>query len=153
MESSINYISRSRVTAVSAPLTGDRLHVLPISAYVLRQNDEAIRVAVEFRLETPAALRASSLPLESRDTIISTRSIFRARVRANIPATKGPVDLTRTDRKRPDGLTLIPWLRCNVVIWSYCCPYAGRFLWSGACNHSRMVLRNIQLSGRRKMPI
>ena len=36
--------------------------------------------------------------------------------RANIPATKEPNGLLRTDGKRPDGLTLLPWRegRCLV---------------------------------------
>src|SRR5271157_4347493 len=35
--------------------------------------------------------------------------VYRALQRANIPATKEPAGLMRSDGKRPDGLTLVPW--------------------------------------------
>ena len=44
-------------------------------------------------------------------------AIFRAFSSARIPATKEPVGLSRLDRKRPDGLTLIPWQRGKPLIW------------------------------------
>src|SRR6218665_60870 len=34
-----------------------------------------------------------------------------------IPATKEPTGLSRTDGKRPDGLTLIPWRMGRALIW------------------------------------
>ena len=36
--------------------------------------------------------------------------------RADIPTVKEPSGLTRTDRKRPDGSTLIPWSASNCVL-------------------------------------
>ena len=38
-------------------------------------------------------------------------------VGAGIPATKEPTGLSRTDGKRPDGLTLIPWRMGRALIW------------------------------------
>jgi hypothetical protein len=43
--------------------------------------------------------------------------IYRAFVRANIPVSKEPVGLFRTDGKRPDGLTLIPWQAGKALTW------------------------------------
>ena len=43
--------------------------------------------------------------------------IFRAFASANIPATKEPVGLSRSDGKRPDGLTLIPWHAGRSLTW------------------------------------
>jgi hypothetical protein len=43
--------------------------------------------------------------------------IWRAVVRAGVPATKEPVGLLRTDGKRPDGLTQIPWNEGRCVTW------------------------------------
>src|SRR6218665_2699919 len=43
--------------------------------------------------------------------------ICRSLVRASILATKEPTDLSRTDGKRPDGLTLIPWRMGRTLIW------------------------------------
>ena len=43
--------------------------------------------------------------------------ICRGLIRAGIPAVKAPPGLNRADGKRPDGLTLIPWLRGRALIW------------------------------------
>ena len=43
--------------------------------------------------------------------------IHRALTRANTPSVLEPPGLSRTDGKRPDGLTLIPWLRGKSLTW------------------------------------
>ena len=43
--------------------------------------------------------------------------IYRACCRADIPAVKEPTGLTRTDGKRLDGSTLVPWSAGKCVIW------------------------------------
>ena len=43
--------------------------------------------------------------------------VHRALTRAGIPATKEPHGLLRTDGKRPDGLTLIPWREGRCLVW------------------------------------
>ena len=43
--------------------------------------------------------------------------ICRAFVSAGVPAMKEPTGLLRTDNKRPDGLTLIPWQKGKPVTW------------------------------------
>jgi hypothetical protein len=43
--------------------------------------------------------------------------IWRALTRAGIPSIKEPSGLSRTDGKRPDGLTLIPWHGGKSLIW------------------------------------
>ena len=47
--------------------------------------------------------------------------IWRAIKRAQIPAIKEPVGLTR-DGKRPDGATLIPWSRGKPLAWDVTVP-------------------------------
>ena len=39
--------------------------------------------------------------------------IWRAFKKAQIPASKEPIGLSRADGKRPDGATLVPWTRCK----------------------------------------
>jgi len=43
--------------------------------------------------------------------------VTRALVSASIPATKEPVGLLRSDGKRPDGLTLVPWQSGKPLTW------------------------------------
>ena len=43
--------------------------------------------------------------------------IHRALIRANIPSIKEPKRLLRTDNKRPDGYTLIPWRAGRNLTW------------------------------------
>ena len=43
--------------------------------------------------------------------------IWCALTRAHIPASKEPSGLSRSDGKRPDGLTLIPWKSGRSAIW------------------------------------
>ena len=43
--------------------------------------------------------------------------VWRGLTRAGIPSTKEPSGLSRTDGKRPDGLTLIPWQGGKSLIW------------------------------------
>jgi len=42
---------------------------------------------------------------------------FRSLSSAGIPASKEPTGLTRLDRKRPDGLPLVPWQGGKPVTW------------------------------------
>ena len=37
--------------------------------------------------------------------------------RVDIPAVKEPTGLTRTDGKRPDGSTLVPWSAGKGILW------------------------------------
>ena len=43
--------------------------------------------------------------------------MWRALAKADIPAVKEPSGLSRTDGKRPDGLTQIPWVGGKCLLW------------------------------------
>jgi hypothetical protein len=127
--------NRARLLATAAPHSGDWLHALPITACGLRMDDEAIRVAVGLRLgvsicephNCPCGALVDTLGAHGlscrRSAGRTVRHqqindlVWRALTRANIPATKEPVGLSRSDGKRPDGLTLIPWKSGKGLIW------------------------------------
>jgi hypothetical protein len=111
------------------------LHALPIASCGLRLDNEAIRVAVSLRLGanlcdphtcpcgafvdcrgTHGLSCKRSSGRQARHAFIND-IIHRALVRANIPSTKEPAGLSRTDGKRPDGLTLIPWSSGRSIVW------------------------------------
>lgn len=47
--------------------------------------------------------------------------VRRALVSANVPCVLEPPGLSRTDGKRPDRLTLVPWHRGKCLIWDATC--------------------------------
>ena len=128
-------LHQARLRAVSAPHAGDWLLALPITSCGLRLDDESVRVAVGLRLGVPLCephrcpcgssvaadgLHGLSCPLgpgrSSRHATLND-IIFRSLTRAGFPSTREPVGLSRTDGKRPDGLTLIPWRAGRCLIW------------------------------------
>jgi hypothetical protein len=126
---------QARLLALSAPHSGDWLHALPISACGLRLDDEAVRVAVGLRLgaklcEPHRCPCGANVDPDGTHGLACKRSagrtarhhaindlVYRALTRANIPAVKEPVGLLRSDGKRPDGLTLIPWQGGRCLTW------------------------------------
>jgi len=47
--------------------------------------------------------------------------IKRAFISADIPALREPIGCNRSDGKRPDGLTLIPWRNGKCLLWDFTC--------------------------------
>ena len=126
---------RARLLAVFSAHAGDWLHALPISNCGLRLDDEAIRVAVGLRLGVnlcqPHPCPCGTL-VDVRGThgLACKKSsgrtarhhnlndlVWRALSRAGIPSSKEPSGLSRSDGKRPDGMTLIPWQAGKNLIW------------------------------------
>jgi Reverse transcriptase (RNA-dependent DNA polymerase) len=126
---------QARLRAVQAPHASDWLHALPIAAYNLRLSDEAVRVAAGLRLGLAVCEPHTCVC----GALVSTRGshglscslgfgrharhtnindiICRGLNRAGIPAVKEPSGLTRSDGKRPDGQTLIPWRSGRALLW------------------------------------
>ena len=111
---------------------------------IFKLDDEAMRVAVGLRLGMdlcqPHQWRCGSL-MDARGlhSFVCKRAlgrtarhhapndlITRSFAFARVPVTKEPVGLFRTDRKRLDGLTLIPWQSGNSSCWdiTITCPLA-----------------------------
>ena len=126
---------RARLLATSALHSGDWLHALPLSTCGLRLDNEAVRVAVCLRLGT-SLCKPHQCPLANRlmqevcNCLSCKRGarrsirhndlndiIYQALARASMPSILEPPWLSRTDGKRPDGLTLIPSQRGKSVTW------------------------------------
>ena len=60
--------------------------------------------------------------------------VARALSAAAIPNIKEPQGLCRSDGKRPDGLTLVPWQSGRALVWdvTVVCPLANSYVASGA---------------------
>ena len=130
-----DHASLARLHAASAQHSGDWLHALPISSCGLRLDDEAVRVAVGFRLGVnlcvphtcPCGSQVGSRGLHGLSCRLAhgrqarhhalNDLLWRALSSAGVPSTKEPVGLLRSDGKRPDGLTLIPWSAGKAVTW------------------------------------
>ena len=129
-----NTHDRARLLAVSACHSSDRLHAMPIFSCGLRLENENIRVAVGFRLGTelykphqsPCGALVDVICLHGLSCKLSTSKhtrhivinnfIARAVTLADIPCVKEPQVLSRSDGKRPDGMTLIP---CTLGCYCY----------------------------------
>ena len=117
-----------RLLAYRVKETGAWLDVLPISSLGLRMNDNTIRVAVGLRLGAPLCRPHScyhcGAGVDSLGTHgLSCRSsegrhhrhaalndiVHRTLTSAKIPARLEPSGLQRSDGKRPDGITMVPW--------------------------------------------
>ena len=134
--------------AASSLHSGDWLFALPIASCGLRLDDEAVRVAVALRLGLPLCVphpcRCGSLvdahglhsfackraPGRSARHHSLNDLSARAFASAGIPAMKEP----RSDGKRPDRLTLIPWQAGKAVTWdvTVVCPLADSYIHTAA---------------------
>ena len=61
--------------------------------------------------------------------------IARGFLSAGFPVTKEPTGLFRSDGKRPDGLTLVPWQSGKALCWvvTVACPLADSYVTGAAC--------------------
>jgi hypothetical protein len=135
LENLLDNQNKARLLAVSAPHSGDWLNALPLSSCGLRLDDEAVRVAVGLRLGTSlcephTCICGTAVNVMGTHGLACKRSagrigrhhllndiIWRALNRANIPAVKEPQGLVRSDGKRPDGVTQIPWSEGKCASW------------------------------------
>ena len=134
-------LSRARISAASAKETGAWLRALPISNLGLRMDDETVRIAAGLRLGTPLCRSHSchhcgtevdqfathglscrySKGRHARHAAINS-IVHRSLTAAKIPSRLEPTGLSRTDGKRPDGVSLISWQSGKILVWDATCP-------------------------------
>ena len=118
--------------AASSQQSGDWLFALPIASCRLKLDDEAVRVAVGLRLGLDLCVPHNShcgSPVDARGlhSFVCKRApgrsarhhalndlVARSFASAGVPVTKEPAGLCRSDGKRPDGVSLVPWQSGNM---------------------------------------
>ena len=141
LEGAPDATSRARLLAVSTKESGTWLNALPIPSLGLRLDDNALRVAVGLRLSSPlcrphtchhCGAEVDCLAIHGlscrwsqgrhhRHTAIND-IIHRALSSAKIPSRLEPSGLYRSDGKRPDGISVVPWRRGKLLVWDATCP-------------------------------
>lgn len=155
VESQMNSpLQQASFLAASSSHSGDWLFALPIASCGLRLDDEAVRVAVGIRLGLPICVPHQCQCGELVDaygihSFVCKRAsgrtarhhalnelVARAFGSAGIPVTKEPNGLSRSDGKRPDGLSLIPWQEGKPLCWdvTVICPLANSYLQSATAS-------------------
>ena len=127
---------KARLRASLTATSGAWLQALPIASVGLRMDDDVVRVAVGLRLGANLCephTCTCGVPVDARGThgLACKRSagrhprnnvVWRAMLRAQVPSCKEPAGLSRSDGKRPDGVSLIPWSRGRCVTWDVTSP-------------------------------
>ena len=127
--------SRARLLAAYAPHSGDWLNAPPLTAVGLRMNNETIRIASGLRLgvslcsphicpcKAQVDARGShglscsqSAGRQQRHAQVND-IICRALVRAGVSARREPSGTVTGSGLRPDGASLIPWVRGKCLTW------------------------------------
>ena len=128
--------SRARLLASTAKGSGVWLNVLPITSLGLRMDDNSFRIAVGLRIGAPLCrphicqhcgtevdcFATHGLSCRHSEGRIFRHAalndiIHRALATANVPSQLEPVGVSRTDGKRPDGITSVPWKSGQHLIW------------------------------------
>ena len=126
---------RASFLAAASPHSGDWLLALPIASCGLKLENEAVRVAVGLRLglnlcvphQCPCGAQVDArgthsfvckrAPGKASRHHVLNDVVARSFSAAGVPVAKEPAGLCRTDGKRPDGMTLIPWEAGKPVVW------------------------------------
>ena len=141
LEDAPDDVARARLLAVSAKESGAWLHALPISSLGLRMDDNTVRIAVGLRLGSALCrphdcqhcgaevdrLAVHGLSCKNSEGRHYRHGaindiVHRALTTARVPSRLEPSGLARTDGKRPDGVTMIPWKNCKPLVWDATCP-------------------------------
>ena len=142
LERASNDYTRARLLANQQETSGAWLEALPITSVGLRMADDVIRVAVGVRhgvnlCHPHVCVCGHQVDARVTHGLACQRSagrhprhgllndvIWRALQRAKIPAAKEPTGLTRTDGKRPNGVTMVPWAwaRGRCMAWDVTVP-------------------------------
>ncbi|XP_047984053.1 uncharacterized protein LOC125224669 [Leguminivora glycinivorella] len=132
-------VDRARLLAGSRPESGAWLQALPSPHFGTLLDNDSLRVAVALRLGCDVCVPhlcicGTMVESNGHHALSCCRCagrfprhhalndiIRRAFVSANVPCVLEPPGLSRSDGKRPDGLTLVPWERGKCLLWDATC--------------------------------
>ncbi|KAI5634065.1 histone deacetylase domain-containing protein [Phthorimaea operculella] len=138
----------ARIKAATCPESGAWLQALPSPQLGTHLDNDSLRVAVALRLgcricEPHICPCGAAVDASGHHGLSCAKCagrfprhhalndiIRRALVSANIPCTLEPPGLCRSDGKRPDGLSLVPWEKGRSLLWDATCvsTYAASHL-------------------------
>jgi len=136
-----NQVGIARLIAATAPHSGAFLQTLPCSAVGNRLDDASLRIAVALRLGAPICAPHNCICGVDVDSSgvhgLSCRKsagrhvrhsalndlVKRALSSAEVPSRVEPTSLSRSDGKRPDGLTMMPWKQGRCMVWDVLIPW------------------------------
>ena len=133
-------LSKARLLSASKKESGSWLHTLPVTSLGLRMDDNTIRIAIGLRLGTPLCIPHLCYHCGANVDTLGTHGLscrfsagrhfrhamlndilHRALSSANVPSRLEPTGLDRTDGKRPDGITMVPWSNGRLLVWDATC--------------------------------
>lgn len=157
----------ARLLAVSSKESGAWLNAMPIPSVGLRMEDEDVRVALGLRLGLPLCIPHSCFHCGagvdqfgahglscrySKGRFILHNSIndivMRALESAKISCRVEPNGILRSDGKRPDGVTVIPWSHGKSLIWDVTCPDSFAPSYTNIAAIGELVSLLTRLSGK-----
>ena len=130
-----------RLLAATCKESGAWLNALPISSLGLRVDDTKLRISMSLRLGLPLCRShtcqhcGAEVSQSATHGLSCKRSagrhyrhsavndiIHRALVAAHVPSRLEPLGLYRSDGKRPDGISTVPWKCGQLLVWDATCP-------------------------------
>ena len=130
---------QARLKAVSSEHASDWLNAIPIPSLGLKLSNIQVKIACALRLGSNMChphscicgndvgkLGTHGLSCKKSSGRFARHAqvndlIKRALTSANYPSMLEPEGISRTDSKRPDGLSLFPWKKGKCLVWDYTC--------------------------------
>ena len=139
LENQNSTAEKARLIAVASEHSSDWLNAIPVVSLGLKLDNTSLRIAVSLRLGAPLCQRhtcvcGERVNVDGRHGLSCRKAagrhprhshcndlIKRALASAGVPAVREPPGLSRSDGKRPDGLTLFPWKEGRSLVWDFTC--------------------------------
>ncbi len=141
LEGAPDATSRARLLAASARESGAWLNALSISSLCLRMDNNTIWVAVGLSLGSSLCRPHTCHHCGTEVGCLATHGlscrwsegrhhrhaavsdiICRALSSARVPSRLEPPGLFRSDGKRSDGVSVVPWKNSKLLVWDATCP-------------------------------